>query len=273
MKKSQLAINSVSTGGGFEEKLAAYAEAGFTNIEFVLGHVKEYLSQGNTVEALLRRLDGHGLRCIGGFETGVSGFGSEEDRAKNWALTEANCRLLADLGATVMVVGTDGPSQPDPDPLGTLAAAFEQVGRRVESAGVTVCIEFNWSPLVKSLRSAVEVARRSGRPNVGVLFDPAHYHCTPSKFDQINAESVPYIRHVHVDDMRDKPGELSNCNSDRVLPGEGCLDLKALFGGLEQYGYAGYYSIEMFNEDLWKLSAAEAARLMYQSLLPLCEDT
>jgi hypothetical protein len=72
------------------------------------------------------------------------------------------------------------------------------------------------------------VARRTGEDNVGVLFDAAHYHCTPTKFDQIDAENTPLVRHVHVDDMQDKPGELSHCNSDRVLPGEGCLDLPAL---------------------------------------------
>jgi sugar phosphate isomerase/epimerase len=113
--------------------------------------------------------------------------------------------------------------------------------------------------------------RRTRRPNVAVLFDPAHYHCTPTKFDQISAENVPFIRHVHVDDMRDKPGELSDCNADRVLPGEGCLDLKALIGRLEECGYAGYYAIEMFDERLWSMPAHAAAKEMYRSLLRLIE--
>ena len=271
MKRSQLAINSVSTQGTLEEKLSAYAAAGFTNVEFALGNVYDTMKEGRTVADVKRLLDANGHRCIGGFETGVAGFGSEEQREQNWGRNADNARLLAELGGTILVVGTDGPSSPDEDPLGTLADAFAQVGKRIEDTGVTVCIEFNWSPLVKSLRSAVEVARRSGASNVGVLFDPAHYHCTPSKFDQISAESVPFIRHVHVDDMRDKPGELSNCNSDRVLPGQGCLDLRSIFGELDRHGYTGYYSIEMFNEDLWKLPAADAARRMYESLLTLCD--
>jgi sugar phosphate isomerase/epimerase len=272
MRRSQLAINSVSTQGSLEEKLSAYAGAGFDKVEVALGQVKEYLAQGRRPADVKRLLDENGLQCIGGFETGLAGFGSEEERARNWDRVEENCRLLSEWGGTILVVGTDGPSGPDEDPLGTLAEAFAAVGERVKGLGVTICIEFNWSPLVKSLRSAVEVARRSGAPNVGVLFDPAHYHCTPSKLDQITAESVPYIRHVHVDDMRDKPGELSNCNSDRVLPGQGCLDLKGIFGALERHGYAGYYSIEMFNEDLWQLPPADAARQMYDSLLSLCES-
>ncbi len=100
------------------------------------------------------------------------------------------------------------------------------------------------------------------------MFDPAHYHCTPTKFDQLNAQNIAAIRHVHVDDMADKPGELSNCNSDRVLPGKGCLDLPAIFKQLEKNGYRGYFSIEMFSERLWAMPPRTAAKLMYDSLLP-----
>jgi sugar phosphate isomerase/epimerase len=78
---------------------------------------------------------------------------------------------------------------------------------------------------------------------------------------------------VHVDDMRDKPAELSNCNSDRVLPGQGILDLRALFGRLEEHGYRGLYSIEMFSEELWAMPAEQAAQQMYDSLLPLCDES
>jgi len=116
------------------------------------------------------------------------------------------------------------------------------------------------------------VARRSGRLNVGVLFDPAHYHCTPSKFEQLTPETVSLIKHVHVNDMRDKPGELSDCNTDRALPGQGILDLRALFGQIERGGYTGFFSIEMFDEALAALPPEDAARRMYDSLLPLCDD-
>jgi len=273
MKRSQLAINAVSTRhADLEEALAAYAAAGFAHVEFPLGQIKEYLAQGHSLADIRALLDRYGLRCIGGFEGVLEAFSSPESQARSQALIVENARLLGALGAPTMVVGTDGPSQPVPDPLGPLAQAFARVARRIEDTGVTLCLEFNWSPLVKSLRTAVEVAERSGAPHVGVVFDPAHYHCTPSKFEQLNAHSVPFIRHVHVDDMRDKPGELSDCNADRVLPGQGCLDLRALFGQLDRYGYQGFYSIELFNDELWALPAEQAAKLLYESLLPFCDE-
>ena len=277
MKISQLAINSVSTRhANLEEALDAYAEAGFKNIEFQLGHVKEYLANENSPLDVRALLDARGQRCIGGFEGMVEAFSAPEQRAKNHAATVANARLLSELGGTNLVVGVDGPADLSKatDPIGTLAAALAEIGGQIAPFGVNVLVEFNWSPLVKSFRTAAEIARRSGAANVGVLFDPAHYHCTPTKFEQITAENTATVRHVHVDNMRDKPGELSNCNNDRVLPGDpaGCLDLGALFGALEGHGYDGFFSIEMFSEELWALPAKEAARRMYQSLLPLCRE-
>ena len=273
MKRAQLAINSVSTkGANLEERLAAYSGAGFRHVEFVIGQIKEYLKQGHTLADVRRLLDQYQLKCIGGFECGLECFSPAEKRQANHDLIVANAKLLAELGGTGMVVGTDGPGAGVADPIGEMACTLNGVAKRLEGTGVTICVEFNWSPIIKSMRTAVDLAKRSGAPNVGVLFDPAHYHCTPTKFEMITAASVPFVKHLHMNDMSDKPGELSNCNSDRVLPGQGCLDLRGLIGALEKYGYSGYCSIEMFNADLWAMPAADAAKLMYQSLLPYCTD-
>ena len=273
MKSEQLAINSVSTRtADLETCLAAYAAAGFVNVEFMIRHVKDYLEGGHSLSDVRQLLDRYGLRCIGGFETPAFCFGDADKRAANHETVIGNARLIGELGGANLVVGTDGPADHAEvtDPLGEMAGVFAELGDRIADTGVSLCIEFNWSPLVKSLRTAAEIARRSERENVGVLFDPAHYHCTPSKFDQLTEEAVALIKHVHVDDMRDRPGELSNCNSDRALPGEGCLDLSALFGRIEACGYEGYFSIEMFSDELWAMPAEAAAKRMYDSLLPLC---
>jgi sugar phosphate isomerase/epimerase len=280
MKVSQLAINSVSTrGAGLGEMLGAYAEAGFGNVEFCLPQIKEFFATGGGVADVRGLLAKHHLQCIGGFEQAVQAFAASESRAANHEQIVANAALIEQLGGGIMVVGTDGPADgavggagaEADDPLDTLAATFAELGKRVKAHGITLCIEFNWSPVIKSLRTAVEVARRSGAANVGVLFDPAHYHCTPTKFDQINSTSVGFIRHVHLDDMNDKPGELSNCNADRVLPGRGILPLAQLIAELERHGYRGFFSIEMFNEALWRTPLRQASKAMYESLLPLTD--
>jgi 4-hydroxyphenylpyruvate dioxygenase len=271
MKREQLAINSISTKGAFEEVLDAYAAVGFRNVEFYLGHVKEYLKAGHSAADVRALLEARGQQCIGGFEGGVTITGDEEALRSNHAYVADNARLIGELGGRVLVVGIDGNLQELDDAAGHIAGIFSELSKQIEDTGVQLAIEFNWGP-VKSLPLAVEIARRSGAANVGVLFDPAHFHCTATKFEDLSAQNVPFIKHVHVDDMNGKPAELSNCNSDRALPGQGVLDLGAIYGAIEQHGYNGYFSIEMFSDELWALPAKEAAQQMYDSLLPLCED-
>ncbi|HZS88398.1 MAG TPA: sugar phosphate isomerase/epimerase [Chloroflexota bacterium] len=274
MKIEQLAINSVSTRHeDLVEALDAYAAAGFRNVEFVLPHVKDWLARGHDVDDVRHLLAARNLRAIGGFEKALECFSAPESRQANYELHLRNARLIHEFGGGTLVVGTDGPAQPVADPLAaldTVAGTLSNLARQIEGLDVSIALEFNWGPLIKSLHSAVLVAARVDHPQVGVLFDPAHYHTTPTKFEHLTATTVRWIKHVHLNDMRDKPGDLSNCNSDRVLPGEGILDLEALIATLERYGYNGYFSIEMFNEDLWHLPAAEAARRCYASLIPLC---
>jgi sugar phosphate isomerase/epimerase len=274
MKKAQLAINSVSTRHkDLVEALDAYAAAGFRQVEFVLSHVKDWLAQGHGVDDVRRLLADRELRAIGGFQAALECFSPPESQRANHDLHLANARLIHDLGGGTLVVGTDGPRQPLANPLDALdsiAATFAGLAPQLAGLDVAVALEFNWSPVVKSLKSAVRVVEKVNHPQVGVLFDPAHYYTTPTKFEDLTAATVRWIKHVHLDDMRDKPGDLSHCNDDRVLPGEGVLDLRALIGALERYGYSGQFSIEMFNADLWQLPAAEAARRCYESLLPLC---
>jgi 4-hydroxyphenylpyruvate dioxygenase len=271
MREAQLAINTISTSQqDLPEALAAYAGAGFRQVEFYLPLVKEWLAQGNTVGDVSSLLTSHGLQSIGGFELAVECFSTPQARAANHDLHLGNSQLIHELGGGTLVVGTDGPAQLSIDALDAVAESLGELAGKMHGLNVDIALEFNWSPIVKSLKSAVAVVEKVGDPKVGVLFDPAHYYTTVTKLEHLDAEGVRWIKHVHLDDMRDKPGELSNCNSDRVLPGAGILPLNELIARLEAHGYRGHYSIEMFSDELWALPADEAARRCYESLLPLC---
>ena len=140
----------------------------------------------------------------------------------------------------------------------------------IDGLDVTLALEFNWSPVVRSLESAVQVARAVASPRLGVLFDPAHYHTTVTKLEQLTPANVEHIVHVHLDDMPAGPADHADWNEDRVLPGEGVLPLAEMITRLEAGGYTGYYSLEMFSAELYALPVGEAARRCYASLLPLC---
>ncbi len=272
MRVEQLAINSQCTlHRNLEEALDAYAAAGFRNVEPHLNLVRDWLDDGHTVEETRGLFESRGLRVVASSQLEVACFGSPDALLPNLRANAANMELIRALGADKMIVGTDGPEQVTVEALDAIARALSNLARSTEGLEVDTAVEFNWSPVVRSLPSAVRVAEKADHPRVGVLFDTAHYHVTPTKLSDINADSVRWIKHVHLNDMPDIPADLAHRDFDRVLPGEGVLDLPGIISALEQNGYDDFFSIEMFNANLWQLPAKEAARRCYESLLPLCE--
>lgn len=266
MDPSQLAINSVSVkADSLEVMLDAFASAGFAQVEFQLPVLKTWLAEGHRLADLQALLDRYQLGFIGGFEAQVLCFADEPKQQANRELQRANAKLVDALGGGTIVVGSDGPAQPRDDDLLVVGRALGELAEELPES-VSMALEFNWSPVVRSVKSAYEVVVAADHPRVGILFDPAHYHCTPSKFEDLTRDVCRRIQHVHVDDMRDKPGDRSQCNADRVLPGEGCLDLPRILNTIEDAGYSGWFSLEMFNADLWALPPHEAAKLMYQAM-------
>lgn len=269
MGHSRIALNAISTARiPFDDALSIYSEAGFQNLEFPLPWLKEWLAQGHSVTEAREMLNAKSVHFIGGFETAIIAFGDVEARAKNHALLIENAQLIEALGGSVLVVGSDGPPERKEDALQTLALALREVAAQMPTK-VAIALEFNWSPLVKSLRSAFKVIELADRPNIGILFDTAHYFCTPNRLEDLKPEVIQRILHVHWNDMRDTPPDLADCNADRVLPGEGVLNLHAIRDKLEAGGYRGYYSLELFNQALWALPAEESAARCFRAMLPL----
>jgi sugar phosphate isomerase/epimerase len=95
-------------------------------------------------------------------------------------------------------------------------------------------------------------------PNVGLLVDVFHLHCAGDTFAHL--EQIPSGRIVlaHLNDAPRLP--LSQVeDGNRLLPGDGAIDVPAFLRSLKKTGYDGPVSLEVFSEDLRALPAPEAA--------------
>ncbi|RFC50002.1 MAG: 4-hydroxyphenylpyruvate dioxygenase [Verrucomicrobia bacterium] len=272
MNINRLGLNTVSIKfSNLEEMAAAAAGAGFRTIECPLDQIRRELAKGMTPAQARAIINGHQLTVSGGFNQNLVGLGTPAEIKQNQDEHVANAELIAQLGGSMMVVGTDYINWPAakevPNVIERMAEAAKGVADRIKPLNVTMAIEFNWG-MVKTFLSVVEIAKRSGAANIGVLFDPAHFHCTPSKTEHITAETAKWIKHVHVDNMPMTPAETTDCNTARLLPGDpaSAYDLVDLFGRFERLGYKGNYAIEMFNDELWALSPAAACQKMFAAM-------
>lgn len=97
-------------------------------------------------------------------------------------------------------------------------------------------------------------------PNVGLLLDAWHWHHAGATTEDIVAAGRDRIVHVHFDDSPDLPPEKIRDN-ERLMPGEGVIDLVAFLKALQKIGYKDALSVEVFGRGLKNMTPEAAARL------------
>jgi sugar phosphate isomerase/epimerase len=261
----QLSICEFTTlGASFEEDLAAYRAAGVEGI----GICELKLGKGAA-----ERLRESGLRathCVPEVPSVLplplmEGPDDPEERVN--ALC-ASVRRLAELDP-VCVHFLTGPAGGRADALEIVREGIRAVAAAGEAAGVRVALE-PMHPTQADVFSFVhripDALALIGDEPVGIMLDTWHV----SDPDEI-APYVDEILGVHVADRR----EPTRSHFDRVLPGDGVLDLAAVFRTLEAGGYDGWYDVEIFSDDgtfgdafpdsLWDVDPGELARRARES--------
>lgn len=97
-------------------------------------------------------------------------------------------------------------------------------------------------------------------PNVGLLLDAWHWHHAGATVDDILQAGRDGIVHVHFDDAPNLPPEQIRDN-ERLMPGEGVIDLVGFLQALKKIGYTDALSVEVFGRGLKDMTPEEGARL------------
>src|SRR5260221_635640 len=97
-------------------------------------------------------------------------------------------------------------------------------------------------PFIWNMPEAVALAKDTGA-NMGVVLDVWHWHHSGSSIGDILNAGESRIVHVHVSDAKAAAPEDVRDNQ-RLMPGEGIIDLIAFFQALKKAGYADGVSPE-----------------------------
>ena len=119
--------------------------------------------------------------------------------------------------------------------------------------------EFIWG-----MNEMLAFAKECG-PNVGLLLDSWHWHHAGATTHDIIAAGRERIVHVHFNDSPALPPEQIR-DDQRLLPGEGVINLVGFLRALRTIGYTDALSVEVFGR-LKDKSPEEAARLGLSSSL------
>jgi len=97
-------------------------------------------------------------------------------------------------------------------------------------------------------------------PNVGLLLDVWHWHHAGATTKDIVQAGKERIVHVHFNDAPKLPPEQIRDN-ERLMPGEGVIDLNSFLMALHEIGYQDALSVEVFGRGLKNMTPEAAAKL------------
>jgi sugar phosphate isomerase/epimerase len=118
--------------------------------------------------------------------------------------------------------------------------------------------EFIWR-----MDEMLEFAKECG-PMVGLELDSWHWHHAGATAKDIIAAGKDNIVNVQVNDSPRLPPDQIR-DDERLMPGEGVIDLVAFFGALKEIGYDEGVSPEVFGRGLKNMPPEEGARLGLES--------
>ena len=117
--------------------------------------------------------------------------------------------------------------------------------------------EFIWR-----MNDMLAFAKECG-PNVGLLLDSWHWHHAGATTDDILKAGRDRIVHVHFNDAPDLPPEQIR-DDQRLLPGEGVINLTGFLQALQKIKYHDALSVEVFGR-MNKETPENAARKGYEA--------
>ena len=245
--------------GGFDERVAAAAAAGFAGIGL---YVPEYArlrhEEGRSAADIAALLDDPGL-VLADIETlegwaSNGGAAAEECRRREELVyemaDELGCRYLQAIG-------------PFDGTVEEAAEAFGALCDRAARHDLLVGIE--WLPYtnIANAANASAVVEAADRPNGGYCVDIWHHKRGAD--DEAMVRALPPDR-VFAVQMNDRPAVpqlldyKADCMINRVVPGDGVFDCVGFVRLLDGMGVRSPLSLEVCSAELWDAPAAEAAR-------------
>jgi 2-keto-myo-inositol isomerase len=250
---------------GVKDQVRIAAEAGYEGIELWVRDIDAYLAGGGTVKELKRYISYTGIAVVNAIAFFKWSDEGEAEREQAFLQAEKEMAILAELGCVAVAAPPFG--NVEHVSLETMAANFARLTSLACQIGIKPYLEF-WGRAKKLSRfsEAMYVAMESGVPDAQILLDPFHMYTGGSSIDSLAYVNGDLIGIVHANDYPATPAKVVIADRDRVFPGEGIVPSQKLAQLLNDIGYRGYLSLELFIEHFGTKSALEVAKSGLESL-------
>ncbi len=246
-------LNTITLGrdNDFPRVLSAISRAGFQGVElFSIEEAQEFAGQRSIgdLRSLLSRLS---LEVVG-FILGGFAFADNETYGKLLPEIKDKMAIAGDIDASNALLFL--PPVEDMPEEEAIELAVERIGETADTAldyNLTISLEpIGKAPFLNTPSRVLRLIEEVGARNLEITIDLFHYFTAGCPSNELREIPVGYISLIHVNDVPDLPLE-NLTDSERVLPGEGRMDLSGYISTLHSIGYTDFLSVELFNQDLW----------------------
>ncbi len=262
--------DTITFAGSLETKLAAARAAGFTQIMLstgdVVGHPAGELAAIAAVNASGLRVTG--LQVLRDFE-GLSGHLHES----KVGVAKAMLHMCRALGSRVLLTC----SSTSPHAAGDEVALVRDLSKLAMLAvplGVRIAYEaLSWGRHVNEFTRAWQIVQSANRANLGIALDSFHLFASGTPLEALRDVDPGKVFLVQLSDFmwQETPSpadRMDTARHYRVFPGEGVhsAQVAGFVRDLDEMGYRGDYSFEVFNDDYKQLPPRAVAERARQSV-------
>ena len=236
------------------KKIELAGAAGYDGIEIWLNDIYDHIGRGGEVSEVEQALADHGL--IVPCTIAIRQWGETDGWEYELVKDEARRRfaLAARLGAPY-IVATPPLEMEHQKHLPERYRDLLQIGRE---EGIKPTFEYiSFFKSVYNLADAWRIVQETDDEDSTLILDAFHTWNSNSDMELLREIPVEKISHYHIDDAHPDKAPATQKDPDRVMLGEGQIDLAAEIALLKEKGYDKTMSLELFNEELWEQDPLE----------------
>ena len=257
-----------SLNSPLERDVEDYAAGKCESLELWFTKVEAYLETKSEI-SLQKLLQEHGMvASVASFHGGLLTSQGDARRAA-WDLLSERLRVCQRLKVETLVVACDVPHPLTATDLERVRHSLLEASQLAGPLAVRLALEPQaGAAMGNNLQTAVALVEEVGSPHLGICLDSFHYYVGPSKEADLGYLTLENLFHVQLADIGDQARELAS-DRDRILPGEGIIDLQPILHRLSEIGYDRCVSIELMNPQIAQIPPLQFGEIALTALRKL----
>lgn len=249
------------------KKLPLISKAGFRHVELWNDEIDLHLSvTGESILDVRKRIQDNGLTVCS--VIAAMGWADAPEQEVDQVFDECRrrCEQAAQVGSNWIVASP---------PMGHVSVNVmtDRLLRLLEIAEqlqIKPILEFlGFTEQYHSVSSVLEVLQSPALASTPVVADIYHLIRGGGALEDLLKFKPGQLGIFHINDLPAEPDFLVQTDYDRVMLGEGLIDLKHSIGLLNEIQFEGPVSLELFNKQLWQANPADVLSFGFERLSAL----